>query len=358
MKLIDLSAEFVKNLNTILKGVDLNNPNVIEEVRLLVRRIITIRDKLSDSESKLVSLIQKVENRFEKKENDVYYINQNGILKGILSRNIHNIKPKPVKKQNINCNCVSFTSEVYENIKKYVIIDSESLLYEVDSKLTQVILAVFDHDYRSFEGFVCWITILTPEGIMYIIDGLAFRDFIPRLKLLTCDVKKIIYCRECVERLYQDFGSIGCYKNFNITKNDIYVDWRIRPINDVFIGIMKEYMKNSLSLINNGFHTEKYLPENKNITDEFIKKYNLKKDAPFLLELINLRTYIAQTYDESIKFVMSDDQLFKIFTAKPSTIREFDALFDRMSSPTRLHAGDFLLIFRRKKNTYDIEEFK
>lgn len=97
-------------------------------------------------------------------------------------------------------------------------------LFEVDETLSKVFLCVYDHSYSSFDGFSCYFTIATQNGELYVLDAIKFRDSVPNMRLLKCGVQKIIHCRECVKRLVKDFGFIGCYRNFDIFSNKVYID--------------------------------------------------------------------------------------------------------------------------------------
>lgn len=358
MNLIDSAAEFVKKLNSLLKNLYNNDKETISKLKLLISRIINIRDKLTCAESKLVSMILKYEN-VQEKEDEIYYLKHNGVIKAILSKNIINIKPSAITKNKFECICELTEHVIFNSIKELIIVDSESLLHKIDVTFKNVIIEVFDHDYRSFNGFACWISVLTVDGMLYIIDCLKYREIIPKLRLLKCGVNKIIHCRNCVDRLNKDFGSIGCYKNLkNYNESEIYIDWRIRPINRVFIDMINESMENTIKECNKMYCLEKYESGYRNMFNEFIENYKLDSDCPFLYELLDLRIYVAQMYDESVEYVMTDDQLYKIIKEKPTTVEEFDNMFDRMSSAARLHAGDFLLVLKRKLNGFSIDKLK
>lgn len=200
MDLLALSAEFVKKLNAFLRTVDSNDKNILVEINNLIKRITTLQYRLSGADADIMTMISKAECQ-NKPKLDIYYVRKDGALKMVISKNI----PKPVvdsvEKNNFECNCKFNEFLFFNELQGYILIESESSLREVDSNLYQICLQVFDHNYRSFEGFTCSIAFYTPDGRLYIIDALKFRSIIPQLRLLGCGVQKMIHCRSCVERL-------------------------------------------------------------------------------------------------------------------------------------------------------------
>lgn len=356
--LMNLTAEFVKTVNMIIQKMDTRNKDhmkIIDELRSKIKKVMM---KCENSEFLVNSILSKIEEN-KKTCNDVVYVRKEGNIKAIISRDV--LKPTiyDVKKLEIHCECLMSPFGVFNTFNGYFIVEKEEDLRVLDSHLKEVVLCIFDHEYRSFEGFTCLIGIYVPEGYVYIIDALKFRDVIAQLRLFTCQVKKIFHSQKDVERVLNDFGSMGCYQNFNVPESNVYVDWRIRPLNEILCSIICSELIETVEKVNNRFITEVHEKSTKNELEEFLNTYNLGDTLSDLTsDLLKLRTYLARNNDESVQFVMTDDQLYSIIINKPSNVQEFEVLFERMSSVLRLHVGDFLLILNKKSPGFSLENLK
>lgn len=357
MGLIDTTAEFVKRLNALVRDLDVRDENAMAQVDVLKRRIAAIRDRLSGAEARAIVLIDKLCTP-PKEDTDTIFVRKDGMLKAIISESIQKPQVEPVKKADHGCNCSHSHMGHFSEPSQYMYIDTEAQLLEVDAAFVQVCLLVLDHDYRSFAGFCCYLAVCTPEGMLYMIDAIKLRTTIPRLRLLRCGVQKLVHCRRCVERLTADFGRMGCYRNYDAAEKDVFVDWRIRPLNETFVGIASECIREVVEKSNMQITSEKYEASPRNELAEYCERYQLPSDCPFLADLLKLRAYLAETYDEGVQYVMTDGQLHAVLESMPTTIAEFDAAFVRMSSVARLHAGDFLLILKKRAKAFSMERLK
>lgn len=356
--IMSLTAEFVKALNKMIPTVDVTDKRDIEDIRILKNRIVEVMKLLEKSEDHVNVLLSRLESNHAKTKNEIVYVRSNGDLKAIVSPDI--IKPEifPTAKLKGECKCFFRRSEPFEGLKEYSMVDTEKKLREIDSSLKYICLEVFDHSYRSFEGFSCYLAIYTPSGHIHIVDGIKFREIIPCLRMLTCEVKKIIHCQRCVERLITDFGSIGCYQNFNTPESDLFVDWRIRPLDETLVSIICQDLQKMVEKFNSGTSLEHHTIETIDEVEEFAEKFHLPASLDTLAGLLRLRTYLAKANDESNQYVMTDTQLYSLIINSPSTIDEFEHLLGRMSSVLRLHASDFLLILKKRSGPFSLESLK
>lgn len=356
--LIDLAADFVKTLNLAMPSFDLKKIEQLEELQTLQDRITKIMMKLEKSEENASLLLDQLE-RSVYECRDVVYIRKDGALKGIISRDTVKPEIRPIQKLETDCNCTNYLDFDFKEIQDYFIVETEKKLRELDDSLKTVILGVFDHDYRTYKPFTCIIAIYIPEGYVYLIDAIKFRFIIPELRLFKCGVKKVFASQYDVDRIIDDFGLIGCYCNFNTSPFEIVVDWRIRPINEVFISVIGDIMAKTAEKVNLKISTEIHIPQQKEPILEFIDNFQLGNvNIETVEDLFKLRDYLARTNNEGAQYVMTDKQLFNLIVNMPSSLEELEALLGRMSPVLRLHAIDFLLIMNRKSKVFSLEELK
>lgn len=251
-----------------------------------------------------------------------------------------------------------FKYHFFNEFKQYELVKTEQELRNIDQTLSNVCISVFDHDYRSYEGFACIIAVYVTSGVVYIIDAIKFRDIITDLRLLRHSVNKIIHCRKCVERLKKDFGEIQAYQNFDFPETKIYIDWRIRPLPSELIDIICTNLTMMVECLNDNLPAEVHYPS---LEDEFLvftEKYGFPSNHEIAQNLFKLRQYLAKKNDESPNYIITDSQLCDLIVNNPTEIEEFDTLFQRMSPLLRLHAIDFLLILRRRSKAFSMAELK
>lgn len=355
--LMELTAEFVKTLNKTIPSIKPNDKSKIQDLELIKERIETQIISLESAEKNIVDNIKKIENYDKNRSDEPIYIRANGEINAIITFN--ETKPiitavEKIEEAESSLFSLQCTFQKFEN---YFLIENELQLRDLDKTLLDACVAVFDHDYRSYEGFTCFIAVYIPDGNIYIIDCIKFREIIPKLKLLRKNVNKIIHCQKCVERLIKDFGCIQSYQNFNLPETDLYVDWRIRPLNNDLISIICNMARSTVENLNNNIPLEHHEPIHYNELETFSLKFNLPSDLDILNDLLKLRQYLARINDESLEHIMTDNQLYMMIINNPVNVEEFECLFSRMSSTLRLHATDFILILRRR-NKFSIDDLK
>lgn len=359
VSLMDFAAKFVKTLNLAMPNFNLQNISELEHLQKLQRRISEIMAKIEKAEENSCSLLDQLENPIHECK-DVVYVRKDNNLRAIISRDI--IKPiiRPVDKLEIQCNCEIHIETHFRAIQGYFIVETEKNLRELDSSLQNVIIGIFDHEYRSYEPYTCIIAVYVPDGFIYIIDAIKFRSLIPDLRLLKCGVRKLFSSQFDVERIIEDFGSVCCYCNYNLPKNEMFIDWRIRPIGEVFIGVIGDILTKTAEKFNTGISAEIYSPLQRNLFSEFLSNVQLGGEisADTIEDLYKLREYLAKLNNEGVQYVMTDTQLVNLAINLPSSLEEFEALFERMSPIVRLHVDDFLLIMNRKNKIFSLEQLK
>ena len=331
------------------------NTNITEEDKELIVKINELKIHFKDAETKILQL-KKYHNQIIKNGMKTFCIFQHNVLKAVISENVEKLLINAVFKLTKKCDCkLQLQSYYFAPYKNTVIIQHKKELFDLDNDLKYCIIEIFDHRYRTYQPFICWITIYVPAGTLYIIDSLKFRQVLPKLNLLKCNIKKIIHCEECVKLLYEEFGEIGCYVNFNYIPKNIFIDHRIRPIPKVVIGFMKNSMQQILQKIMTNIVYSRYKYTCKVLTmeektTEFKIKNKIKEDIPYLNNLLQFRDFLARKYDESIQFILPDYQLLILIQFNPTSVNDFTNCLKKISPILRIHATDILLILRKKKD--------
>lgn len=331
------------------------NTSVVEEDRELIIKINELKMHFKDAETRILQL-KKHHNQIIKNGMKTFCIFQHNILKAVIAENVEKPLIDNVIKFTEKCNCkFQLLSYYFAPYKNTIIIKDENELFNLDSDLKYCIIEVFDHRYRTYQPFICWITIYTPTGTLYIIDNLKFHRILSKLNLLKCNIKKIIHCEECVKLLYEEFGEIGCYVNFNYIPKNVFIDYRIRPIPKVVIEFMENNIQQILQKIMTNIVYGKYQYITKVLTIkektiEFKIKNKLKEDIPYLNNLLQFRDFLARKYDESVQFILPDYQLLILIKYNPTSVSDFTNCLKKISPILRIHATDILLILRKKKD--------
>lgn len=357
MSLIDLTAEFVKQLNLFIRSINMNDEQLMHRVADLRKRIASVIERTANAEARAVVQLGKLINT-NPTADGVVYVRKDGLLKAVISMSVAKPVVGRTEQVETGCSCTSPGFGLFGAPKGYVYVESEAALFEADQTFSEVCIQVLDHDYRSFDGFSCYLAVRTPDGLLYVIDAIKYREAIPRLNLLRCGVLKLVHCRRCVKRLVSDFGDIGCYRNYDVPEKDVYVDWRIRPISDVMTEVISEDIAEMVEKLNLGITTEKFVAEHEDELKCFVERFGLPSKCPFLSELLKLRAYLAKTFDEGVQYVMTDAQLLTVLEHTPTTVEAFSHVLPRMSSVARLHAGDFLIVLNKRAKVFSIERLK
>ncbi|KAK1347838.1 exosome complex exonuclease Rrp6 [Hamiltosporidium tvaerminnensis] len=251
---------------------------------------------------------------------------------------------------------------------------------------------VKQHTFRSFRGYTTYLLLLSPSH-SFIIDAVTLQYEIPKLSFLNCSIKKIVPNTNCLEILKRDFNlEMGCVYNLEKDNNyrSVIVDWRINPLTEELYDFAFEKIFNSIikikedlsendcegrssfritpiteegidmATINNLTPIKTGISEidEKELARIFSRKYNFYNDGELLGKILKLRYFIAKSEDESLQFVMTDEQVQNVVVNKPSNIEQFFSCFDRISPLVRIHISDFLLTIKEKKSGFDIDKLK
>ncbi|ORD96754.1 hypothetical protein HERIO_1322 [Hepatospora eriocheir] len=362
MSITLIAKTILSEINKVISEINANN-GTSDDFKELITEINILTEKLKDSETNVRNLFELIEQE-NKTPDDAIYITENNQLRYIIPYNI--IKPHipEINKLESNCNCQKEHSFRFENLSDCVVIKDENMLIEIDSQLETVFIEIFGHYYRTYNPFICWMTLLDIKGKLYIVDVLKFRMILPKLRLLNCGVDKIIHCRECVRYLERDFGKIGCYINLpREIKCDVSLfDYRIRPLNDIFINLMKSSVNDNVFELNSNISFEKYQGLEEKSIDDMIDDFNDKLDINYKIDnldkVLQFREFLAKESNESQEFVMTDMQVLTFIESKPKTVKDFSVLFPRISHVLRLHATDLILIGSRKSTGFSMKNLK
>jgi exosome complex exonuclease RRP6 len=206
-----------------------------------------------------------------------------------------------------------------------ILVDDDMSLCVHDVRLSGIVLMkVFSHTYRSFDGIISFISVRCVNGKTYIIDCIKLGSQVFLSEIFFCGVQKIFHCRKCAEIVNRNVdGGIGCYRCLELKSRDVFCDWRIRPINDEMVEIMcnnMNEMANTPMSIENSDECDAT-----DCIEEYLEKYGIsEEDRGLVSDLMDLRLFIAKSNDESVSYVMTDSQLKSIVQNRPKT---------KMSSP-------------------------
>lgn len=357
MSLIDKTANFVKLLNSMVKMINVDDKRTMEQVEHMKLRLQHIIDQTASSEMVALASLEKL-SRADAQCEEPIYIRWQGEIRAIITLNM--IKPEilPIKKNMDECICAPCQAPYFNEVNSIVHIETETDLFTVDNGIQYACIEVFDHTYRTYHGFICVIAVATPEGVLYIIDAIKFREALPRLRLFKCGVAKFFHCNECIRRLMLDIGHIGCALCFGDISTDVFIDWRIRPINP----ILTQYIFNSICKVieklNGGFSYERFIPAHSTEVQVITDEYGIDPHNPALTKLLKLREHLAARYNEGREYVISNPLLVRMIEAAPSTLEELEQLAPKMSNVLRTHAGDVLIALNKKSQHFSVDRLK
>ncbi|KAL6120584.1 hypothetical protein NUSPORA_02663 [Nucleospora cyclopteri] len=356
MSTIKKTFLLIKEITNFINTQNENEENKKDSFNHILNRIETILDDLRGIDVKVEEMTQQKEDS-EKLDEEAIYVREGTNLKAIIGQNIPKIELSEINKLEESCNCQFNETEKFQPITTINVISDINSLFSIDTKFTTVVLEVFSHNYRSFKNFSCWFGIYTLKGEVYLLDAIKFRDMLVKMRLLRCGVQKIIHCENCAKLLIEEFGSIGCFQNYNQEEKDVYIDFRIRPINDIFKEYMVESLKETVEKFNLNMALDKYQNEQVDLIEEFKLNNGIKQEIPYLNNLVNFREYLSEKYNEGAQYILPDDQLISLLEANPLTVSDFTATLERMSPILRIHATDILIILR-KKHDFSLEKLK
>ena len=240
------------------------------------------------------------------------------------------------------------------------------------------------HSHRSFQGFTCLMQISTRNNIDYLIDTLALRSSMHQLLEVFAnpDIVKIFHGADSdILWLQRDFGIyvVNCFDTFQaakllqypalslahlvkfhcgVTLNKKYqlADWRQRPLStemqayarldtvylltiydlmrhEIFVshgeeGLMTVLDASKLTCLKRyeieGFYPNRYkrILENSRFT---YKNAKISSTQDLIMAaLFDWRDLKARELDESVLFVMSNSELYRLGTAVPRSVQELD----------------------------------
>lgn len=346
MQLIDLSAKFVTEVNQMIQKLNGAERTDIQNLADLVTEIEGVQRLLSESVGKASLIIDKMATKPKNHTNMIYIVNGKRPI-CILGENICKPVISNIAGEINTCqHDIEFTE--FKPLKQAIMIQSEAQLWAIDKSITQAAIEVFEHSYRSYSGHACFLVVADSKGNVYIIDAIRFRNSIPKMKFLQCGVPKIYFNDQSFQRVASDFKSGCCSRIYDCKPINIFVDWRIRPL-DAF---MEEILIHGIGLVVDKINnTEVPLQARVRETteaeeyQEFIKNFNVTEDQDLLQELMKLRKFIAKSFDESPSYVIPDSQVVEILRLKPKTRSDFLKNFRRLSPLARQHLNDFLFLF-------------
>ncbi|KAG5859019.1 hypothetical protein KMI_09g14460 [Encephalitozoon hellem] len=353
MNLLDMSVKFVEEINLFLRQE--NDELDAMEVERLIQRIEEVQLLVRDSEGSFRQMLEGIEAEESSKADTIVVITKNKKPICILGKEVVKPRIESINAGSINCtHTPSFCK--FKAFSSTVHVKTLAQLLDIDKHITQAAIEVFDHTYRSYEGFTCLISVGDTNGNIYIIDAIKFRAFIPRLALLKCNVPKIIHCGGCVERLLRDFKQLGCFRNYEIPSDTIFIDWRIRPVPRFLLEVLYRGVQEIREMVANGVEMEVYCSKKNDETKEMALRYGISNDGGLLEDLLKLREFLAKSNDESVQYVMTDDQIVRLLKAKPTSQRKMADELRRLSPIARQHIMDFLLLFNGKKKKFLLKD--
>ncbi|WUR02311.1 exosome complex exonuclease RRP6 [Vairimorpha necatrix] len=383
-KLAHTAQKFINNLNKLIKKS--NDTKIDKEYfRDLLSKIREIKSIYKFDESLIYKEINTNEKNIDKQNVSMFVYNDE--IVSIFSKTGKILQNKFIKDENLKCDHI-FNFTINFKIDNIKMVDDSVSFNNMLSSLDFYLIDVFDHSYRSYNPYVCYISILSNSGFLYIVDVLKCRSLIIDSGLLTCKFQKIFPNIKIFKKLKIDFKNVTCYKIGDYFYNEdfllfstykispyTYIDWRIDNLqiylksyicdrilqfskyknnfeNNLekdtevdFKNNFKNDLKNNFqnkvkNIFENNFEkdTEVYFKnnlekdtevyfENNLESDEdflylekdtelyfetfrrfFISKYLLEDDK-YLEKLIRNREAVALNNNESIYYVMTNDQL-------------------------------------------------
>ncbi|AFN84084.1 hypothetical protein EROM_111020 [Encephalitozoon romaleae SJ-2008] len=353
MNLLDMSIKFVEGINLFLRqeSHDLNGL----EIERLVQRIEEIQLLVKDSEDRFKRILESIEVEESIRPDTIVAITKNKKPLCILGKEIVKPRIESIDAENIDC-CHTPSFGEFKAFSSTVYVKTLDQLLDMDKTITQAAIEMFDHSYRSYEGFTCFISVGDAKGNVYIIDAIKFRAAISRLELLKCHVPKIIHCRACVERLLRDFRQVGCFRSYEISPKMVFIDWRIRPVPGFLLEVLFKGVHEIREMAASGVEMKVYCSKEIDETKDMASRYGISEDEEILENLLKLRRFLARSNDESVHYVMTDDQVVRLLKAKPTTQEKMVEVLKRLSPLARQHIMDFILLFSGSKKSFLLKD--
>lgn len=219
------------------------------------------------------------------------------------------------------------------------------------------------HRIRTFFPFAPVISICTSNMDIFIIDVLSLRnDLSPLQNLLESSIPKIFFDADAsLPVLSQTFSIFPTHvislkfffktnlfeilKDNGISVDSYLVDWRIRPLSKTMISIAKHdvaYLPLLYSKMKENFTEDEIIeknqifgcpkllniPDSQQIVENLLKKYGTLDEIGIkrLKVVVEWRTSIAISEDESLSYVLSDEATYLIAKNQPNNASELKTL--------------------------------
>lgn len=353
MNLLDMSIKFVEGINLFLRQERHELDDL--EIERLIQRIEEIQLLVKDSEDRFKQILKSIEMEESARPDTVVAITKSKKLLCILGKEIAKPRIESIDAENIDCSHTPSFGE-FKAFSSTVYVKTLDQLLDIDKTVTQAAIEVFDHSYRSYEGFACFISVGDANGNIYIIDAIKFRVAISRLGLLKCYVPKIIHCGNCAERLLRDFKQVGCFRNYEISSGMVFIDCRIRPVPGFLLEVLCKGVHEIRRMAAIGVEMKVYCSKEIDETKDMASRYGISGDEEILESLLKLRRFLARSNDESVHYVMTDDQIIRLLKTKPTTQRKMVGELGRLSPLARQHIIDFILLFNDRKKSFLLKD--
>lgn len=321
----------------------------------LIARLSRLLTLTADAEPAATAALRRIEDGALRPCTPVL-VRTAGSLWGIVSPDVAKPRVAALPPLAEACHCPSTALPPFKLPTAHTAIDSEDALLALDRTLSVVCMQVFAHTYRSYRGFVCYISVLRPDGALFLIDAVRYRATLPRLRLLRCGVVKVLHCTACAARLSADFGSLGCVRCLSVPAEPLWIDWRIRPLAPLMARVVANGMHVLAEMANQGLHAAPFQRGAEEAAGDraeaFLQAHEISEgvDVAVLGELLTLRTCLAADADESEEYVMTDAQILALLEAQPRTTADMLGVLSRLSPVARRRLPDFVCVFARRKS--------
>ncbi|EOB14608.1 hypothetical protein NBO_22g0010, partial [Nosema bombycis CQ1] len=208
MNKCDLAVEFLNKLNALIKSFNEDKTPIGNKLDTIKDKIEQIKDQLKDSELKLKDKYTHRNKTEEPKQQIIYKHKKN---------KIYLISSPNVKVNNVKWHKCTFTpcKDVINQLpifeyKETRYINSKEELNDLKSS-EYFLVDSFYYDQRTYNSFLCYLSVLDVNGILFIIDILKFREDLVELGFLTCRFKKMFVSPRAYYACMNDFRSVNCY---------------------------------------------------------------------------------------------------------------------------------------------------
>lgn len=341
MNLLDLAVGVVEQVNLLVH----HHKHLLDRdtVGRLVQKIEETQALVKDAEHSFRRILKDIEAK--EGGSNVVVVTRNKVPVCIVGDGVAKPSLEDARASRPEC-CHAPSFGGFEPLRRVVHVETRGQLAAIDKTVSQAVVEVFDHTYRSYEGFTCLISVGDTRGNIYIVDAIRFRTAIPKLAMMRCGVPKIVHCSGCAARLLKDFGQLGCFRSYELAPAAVFVDWRIRPVPRFLHETLCQGVRQMAEMADGGVKPRKAVEGNEvDEAKDIVSRYAISDGTDVLDALLKLRRFLAKSNDESVYYVMTDDQLVRLMAIRPATQDELLRKMGRLSPLARQHAMDFLLVF-------------